>query len=126
LTVWLASFTLAVRAVGARRAVGVQSGVFWVWDWGFTSGSGIRWSWEELSGMPAQWWPRYHPRPGLGGAWLVKVPLWIPMIGCALPTVLLWWHDRRRILAGECRRCGYDLTGNVSGRCPECGVAVER
>ncbi len=24
--------------------------------------------------------------------------------------------------AGLCIRCGYDLRGNVSGRCPECGV----
>ncbi|MDO8630091.1 MAG: hypothetical protein Q7R41_06315 [Phycisphaerales bacterium] len=23
-----------------------------------------------------------------------------------------------------CRACGYDLTGNVSGRCPECGAEV--
>lgn len=23
-----------------------------------------------------------------------------------------------------CRQCGYDLTGNVSGRCPECGLPV--
>ena len=22
---------------------------------------------------------------------------------------------------GHCRHCGYNLTGNVSGRCPECG-----
>lgn len=25
--------------------------------------------------------------------------------------------------SGGCRSCGYDLTGNVSGRCPECGRA---
>jgi hypothetical protein len=25
-----------------------------------------------------------------------------------------------------CRSCGYDLTGNVSGLCPECGAAVPR
>lgn len=25
---------------------------------------------------------------------------------------------------GHCAGCGYDLTGNVSGRCPECGHAV--
>lgn len=25
---------------------------------------------------------------------------------------------------GLCRRCGYDLTGNVSGVCPECGADV--
>jgi hypothetical protein len=24
----------------------------------------------------------------------------------------------------HCRRCGYDLTGNVSGACPECGTPV--
>lgn len=23
-----------------------------------------------------------------------------------------------------CQNCGYDLTGNVSGRCPECGEPV--
>jgi uncharacterized RDD family membrane protein YckC len=29
--------------------------------------------------------------------------------------------DRRGIL---CMKCGYDLTGNVSGRCPECGTDI--
>ncbi|MDB5171993.1 MAG: hypothetical protein JWN51_766 [Phycisphaerales bacterium] len=27
----------------------------------------------------------------------------------------------RRVVAGLCPICGYDLTGNVSGTCPECG-----
>ncbi|MBN2448588.1 MAG: hypothetical protein JXO22_17815 [Phycisphaerae bacterium] len=33
----------------------------------------------------------------------------------------------RRSLAaqGRCERCGYDLTGNVSGRCPECGEPIQ-
>lgn len=26
---------------------------------------------------------------------------------------------------GKCRKCGYDLTGNVSGTCPECGTRVD-
>jgi hypothetical protein len=26
-------------------------------------------------------------------------------------------------LPNHCRGCGYDLTGNVSGTCPECGTA---
>ena len=33
-------------------------------------------------------------------------------------TWLLHRHDRP---PGHCRSCGYNLTGNVSGRCPECG-----
>ncbi len=30
----------------------------------------------------------------------------------------------RRRARGQCQKCGYDLTGNVSGRCPECGEVV--
>ncbi|MDB5296506.1 MAG: hypothetical protein JWO31_2489 [Phycisphaerales bacterium] len=29
-----------------------------------------------------------------------------------------------RELPGRCRGCGYDLTGNASGACPECGRAA--
>lgn len=50
-------------------------------------------------------------------------------------TILLVWgfHRKfRRALRRECARrgvpicveCAYDLTGNVSGRCPECGHVV--
>ena len=31
---------------------------------------------------------------------------------------------RRRRRTGSCARCGYNLTGNVSGTCPECGAAT--
>ncbi|MDB5330373.1 MAG: hypothetical protein JWP03_1524 [Phycisphaerales bacterium] len=34
-------------------------------------------------------------------------------------------HKRNlRKLNGLCLTCGYDLTGNVSGTCPECGEEV--
>jgi hypothetical protein len=32
-------------------------------------------------------------------------------------------HSRRR-RQGLCTECGYDLTGNQSGTCPECGTLV--
>ena len=32
--------------------------------------------------------------------------------------------DGRPPYQGRCPRCGYDLTGNVSSTCPECGTAV--
>lgn len=31
---------------------------------------------------------------------------------------------RRRLRLGLCSRCGYDLTGNVTGKCSECGAPV--
>ena len=55
----------------------------------------------------------------------ISVPLPLPILLLAVPTAFLWWHGSR-VLPGHCRKCGYDLTGNVSGRCPECGRDVHR
>ena len=52
------------------------------------------------------------------------LPLWIPFVLLAIPTLVLWHRDRRCSPTGHCQRCGYDLTGNVSGRCPECGQGI--
>jgi uncharacterized paraquat-inducible protein A len=42
------------------------------------------------------------------------------------PIILRRRRERRRRAAHLCPRCGYCLTGNVSGVCPECGTpAVE-
>ena len=54
----------------------------------------------------------------------VEVPGWYPLAALALPTAAFWWLGRRRRVPGHCRNCGYDLTGNVSGRCSECGTAI--
>ena len=53
----------------------------------------------------------------------VFVPLWMPFVLLALPTAFLWHRDRRPP-KGHCQGCGYDLTGNVSGICSECGEAT--
>lgn len=34
-------------------------------------------------------------------------------------------EERRRRICGECVHCGYDLIGNVSGVCPECGTFTQ-
>jgi hypothetical protein len=46
--------------------------------------------------------------------------------------ILVWQRCRRRGALrdwrehGVCLACGYDLTGNVSGVCPECGTALAK
>lgn len=70
--------------------------------------------------------------------------LWIPYIGfiCAVLTMMrgqrwgdkwantmvIWEKHQHRVPFSPegryCRQCGYDLTGNVSGRCSECGLPI--
>jgi hypothetical protein len=52
------------------------------------------------------------------------LPLWIPVVAVTLPTGVLFWPGRGRVRACCCVSCGYDLTGNVSGICPECGTPI--
>ena len=54
--------------------------------------------------------------------WRISLPLLGPLALVVVPTACLWWFDRRRIPPGHCRKCGYNLTGNVSRVCPECGA----
>ena len=57
----------------------------------------------------------------------VTAPLWLPVLALLsypLLAIVSYMRRRRRPRAGACRSCGYDLTGNVSGVCPECGSAV--
>ena len=54
---------------------------------------------------------------------LVIVPLWPFIVFTMTIASVLWWHDRRPP-RGHCQACGYDLTGNESGTCPECGTSV--
>ena len=34
------------------------------------------------------------------------------------------WREWRRKPFGHCQKCGYNLTGNTSGVCPECGRSI--
>ena len=71
-------------------------------------------------------WPSVHDHSyGPLSTTHVIVPLWIPLLGLSIPTGLLWICDRGSALPGHCQRCGYNLNMNVSGQCPECGLAIK-
>ncbi|MCC6359140.1 MAG: hypothetical protein IT450_10365 [Phycisphaerales bacterium] len=42
-------------------------------------------------------------------------------IGISVIALLAMLPKPDRVAAGHCEKCGYDLTGNQSGVCPECG-----
>jgi hypothetical protein len=71
--------------------------------------------------QPPHWvaWP--SPTPLGPRRWLVRAPLWIILVVLTIPVLALGRNPRRLPLPGHCCRCNYDLTGNVSGVCPECG-----
>jgi len=54
----------------------------------------------------------------------IMVPLWfLTLIFAILPAIWLFkWNKRRKLSPNACPACGYDLTGNESGVCPECGA----
>ncbi|UCE59327.1 MAG: hypothetical protein JSU63_18025 [Phycisphaerales bacterium] len=63
------------------------------------------------------------------GLAMAVIPLWMPFtLFATYPGIALIrgrlrrWQRRRK---GLCVSCGYNLTGNESGVCPECGCATE-
>ncbi len=62
----------------------------------------------------------------------VYAPIWaVAMLFAAYPMIVLVFGARRRRRErrrrdDECLECGYKLTGNESGVCPECGTEIER
>ena len=78
-------------------------------------------TWEVWPISPPQWSAYMLPRIG---QWGFVCPLWLPFLLIALPTGWLFWSDHKRKKPGLCPSCGYSLTGNTSGACPECGAVA--
>ena len=55
--------------------------------------------------------------------WLVCASSFAAALAAWTQMQRRWRREHRQILAalGKCGSCGYDLYGNVSGLCPECG-----
>jgi len=67
-----------------------------------------------------------HHAPELR-AYGLHLPHWfLTLIFAIGPAIWLFkWNKRRKLGPNACPACGYDLTGNESGECPECGVGTE-
>ncbi len=50
----------------------------------------------------------------------IEFPLYALFAAVAVPTLLAWRFWPMAVRPGHCP-CGYDLRGNESGTCPECG-----
>ena len=61
-----------------------------------------------------------HARGGVRG---LVVPYWSLLLPVVTAIVLLWFRKEPKS-ANSCDECGYDLRGNESGSCPECGTRI--
>lgn len=80
--------------------------------------------WSSNIGNQVELWPEIL---NTSRGWSVSIPLWIILATllayqtCMYIRGPLRRHRRRK--RNQCLQCGYNLTGNASGTCPECGEA---
>ena len=131
LIIWWASQSYSVGVFIADRYILVEDGQLYMMV--FIHGCRVReyrWIIEPLSGPTSAWQPQPNPPPA-SSPWFTrhhKWPFWYLLVVPCVATVYLavrYWRLVRP-LKGHCRSCGYDLTGNTSGVCPECGSDAPR
>ena len=112
---WVVSVRYAFGYVGSSACVYFESGAYSMFA---TRG---QWPAEGWLGIGRSRWPVIW-RPE-APALLLMMPLWMPLSGAVIPTVFLCRRTLRSP-PGHCQTCGYNLTGDVSGVCPECGTPI--
>jgi hypothetical protein len=125
---------------GDRACVTSEFGVV-VFEWEAATPGAVQPGWEYFPSPLPRRWPvrrgllgpeayrgtvRHFVRLPPAAVYGLAVPHWLLFLAAAtLPCVgvLRRWRGRvrlRRLAAGQCGRCGYDLRASP-GRCPECG-----
>ncbi|MCH8966496.1 MAG: hypothetical protein IID43_02365 [Planctomycetes bacterium] len=109
--------------------VGVDGGRFYLscYDFKTPPRDVYNWYWRRLGfSFSADVLPGGNPPYS---HWFLAIPLWCPIVlFAAYPTIAFIRgpvRRRRRRKRGLCVKCGYDLTGNVTGVCSECGGQYE-
>ena len=115
---------MSVEFVSGAHLTGIRSGCLkWVYIPGLSDDHSDDGWYFERRATPYIYWLGEFTLAGPEG-WAIEAPIWEVVLGLLVPTALLWVWDRRP-RAGCCQKCGYDLTGNVSGMCPERGTSVD-
>lgn len=113
-----------------RFSVGIASGGFGVRTVSVLRGDpgnclNTGWTLQRTApGLSFYLWPSYvdYAKLGLAPFRFLIIPLWIPLLPLLARATYVFYRDRTRRMPGHCCKCGYNLTGNTSGRCPECGT----
>jgi len=96
--------------------------------WPRLLGSRPRYHIGQFQGLKTDWRPAYMKYP-TSGMVRVIIPLWIPSVFFAIlcaVAIVPTSRQRKREKEGLCSRCGYNLTSNTSGICPECGTPISK
>ncbi len=118
LLMWLAAILMVrLRARQSERAWSELPWICWVAGGACVVGF-------VMTAVRAPYWFRFYWLRSAASIDHRAIVLWCLLIAPCLPVVYLWLRLRRIPAPGRCRRCGYDLTGNVSGTCPECGTGI--
>ena len=121
LAMWPLSFGWALRCQSGHLGANVYEGVLMVsYHPGATYDTACRVMSFIAFPVTTDWLPGYERYPTYPSAVTLWAPVWMLIVIVLPPTVYLFWRDRRHP-RGHCQECGYDLKGNVSGVCPECG-----
>ncbi len=119
---WAVSHAVRVGHIRSHFMLVLNSGVFT-----------IAWADDVIQPTPV-WWAE---RGGTGASWYWLVPnihrirntlvIQLPLLSLAIIAGLITLLSRRAAREpqpGHCQGCGYNLAGNTTGVCPECGREI--
>ncbi len=99
------------------------------WLWLATAGAVLAWGLNlalELTQPPP---PLFLQGSDAAESWFLAQGLLGSLAAAAVVLLWYWWPvlmGQLQLVDGpQCQSCGYNLIGNVSGRCPECGEVIQ-